>query len=99
MFWGVVIILGLLLGIWLFLPATKERSARDTKVGEDTSEMVSVPAGDFFMGCNEKVDTECDDDEKPGRTVNLPAFSIDKTEVTVAQFAKCVEAGKCSSRG
>ncbi len=61
--------------------------------------MVSVVAGDFFMGCNEKVDTECDSEEKPGRTVNLPVFSIDKTEVTVAQFAKCVEAGKCSDQG
>jgi formylglycine-generating enzyme required for sulfatase activity len=64
-----------------------------------TGEMVRVPAGDFFMGCNEKVDTECDSDEKSGRTMNLPAFTIDKTEVTVAQYQTCVEAGKCTRPG
>src|SRR5262249_8244601 len=68
----------------------------DTKVGKDGKEMVFVPAGEFFMGCNEKVDTECWDDEKPGRTVNLPAFAIDKTEVTVAEYKKCVDEGRCT---
>lgn len=65
----------------------------------DGGEMVSVPGGEFFMGCNEKVDTECDHDEKPGRRVSVNAFQIDKTEVTVAQYGKCVEAGGCSSEG
>jgi formylglycine-generating enzyme required for sulfatase activity len=64
-----------------------------------TGEMVSVPAGAFFMGCNEEVDSECDDDEKPGRQVNVDVFKIDKTEVTVAQYAQCVNKGKCSSLG
>lgn len=62
-------------------------------------QMVSIPAGDFFMGCNEKVDTECFDNEKSGKTLNLPTFFIDKTEVTVAQFAQCVAKGKCSDKG
>jgi eukaryotic-like serine/threonine-protein kinase len=59
-------------------------------------EMVLVPAGEFFMGCNEKVDKACGDDEKPGRTVYFDAFKIDKTEVTVAEYSECVQAGKCS---
>ena len=58
--------------------------------------MVAVPSGPFFMGCNEKVDSECDDDEKPGRTVNLPTFFIDRTEVTVNAYAACVRARRCS---
>src|SRR5262249_33048753 len=57
------------------------------------------PKGTFFMGCNERVDTECDDDEKPGRRVNVGAFQIDKTEVTVEQYGKCVKAGACNSKG
>jgi formylglycine-generating enzyme required for sulfatase activity len=57
--------------------------------------MVFVPAGEFFMGCNEKVDTECDEDEKPSRTVNVAAFSIDRTEVTVEAYRQCVKAGTC----
>lgn len=59
--------------------------------------MVSVPAGEFYMGCNERVDSECDDDEKPGKTVHVGAFRIDTTEVTVAAYERCVGAGACSS--
>src|SRR5262245_12807155 len=66
---------------------------------QDRVEIVTVPEGEFFMGCNEKVDTECDKNEKPGRTVSLKAFQMDKTEVTVAQYGKGVDAGVCSSEG
>lgn len=59
--------------------------------------MVSIPAGAFFMGCNAAVDTNCFDDEKPGRTVSLDAFTIDTYEVTVANYRQCVEAGKCTA--
>ena len=59
---------------------------------------IAVPGGEFFMGCNEKVDKECDDDEKPGRTVSVKAFFIDRTEVTVEAYAECVRAGECSSQ-
>ncbi len=47
--------------------------------------MVSIPAGNFLFG----------DDKKP---VDLPAFKIDKTEVTVAAYKKCVQAGRCNER-
>ena len=57
--------------------------------------MVSVPGGPFFMGCNEAVDTNCANDERPGRTVNVPAFFIDQTEVTEAAYQLCVRAGTC----
>ena len=59
------------------------------------SGMVKVPGGEFLMGCNEDVDSQCDPDEKPSRTVNVPTFYIDKTEVTVAAYGKCVEAEQC----
>jgi formylglycine-generating enzyme required for sulfatase activity len=62
-------------------------------------EMVSVPAGKFFMGCNDKVDKECFDAERPGREIDVAAFSIDRTEVTVAQYRRCVQAGACTSTG
>ena len=44
--------------------------------------MVFVQAGEFLMGNN--------------RTVHLDAFWIDKTEVTNAMYARCVQAGSCS---
>ena len=61
--------------------------------------MVPVPAGEFLMGCNAAIDSECEDDEKPGRRVDVAAFSIDKTEVTVAQYSECVKAGACGADG
>ena len=57
---------------------------------------VRIPAGVFFMGCNKKVDGDCQSDEKPGRKVFLDAYFIDRTEVTVKQYARCVSAGKCT---
>jgi formylglycine-generating enzyme required for sulfatase activity len=74
--------------------------------------MVYVPAGEFIMGSNEAdVDSAlalCDEfygdcqrswfeDEQPRHTVYLDAFYIDETEVTNAQYQKCVEAGTCDT--
>jgi len=56
--------------------------------------MVYVPAGEFLMGSSD-ADGGADDDEKPQRTVYLDRYWIDRTEVTNAQYRKCVEAGAC----
>jgi iron(II)-dependent oxidoreductase len=61
--------------------------------------MVLIPAGEFWMGCNERVDRDCYGEEKPGRRVYLDAFYINKYEVTVAEYSQCVRAGRCSSEG
>ncbi|MBY0399183.1 formylglycine-generating enzyme family protein [Myxococcota bacterium] len=62
-------------------------------------EMVLIPAGDFYMGCNDLVDRECDEDERPGRKVSLGAYFIDRTEVTTASYGACVSGGGCSEPG
>ncbi len=49
--------------------------------------MVYLPADAFMMG-----DDHGDNAEKPAHRVRLPAFYLDKHEVTVAQFRKFVEA-------
>ena len=54
--------------------------------------MVYVPAGEFTMG-----NDEGDSDEQPVHTVYLDAFYIDKTEVTNAQYRKCVGTGGCDT--
>ena len=56
--------------------------------------MVLIPAGVFWMGAAEG-DTAAQADEKPGMFLETPAYWIDKFEVTVGQYKKCVDAGKC----
>ena len=59
--------------------------------------MVNVPEGAFLMGCNEQDDRDCERDERPAKEVFVDAFYIDAQEVTVASYAACVEAGKCTT--
>ncbi len=71
--------------------------------------MCLVPEGPFQMGCNEEIDSECDipgkegyysgyvGEDKPYHEVWLSAFFIDRTEVTQAQYARCIEAGVCNT--
>jgi formylglycine-generating enzyme required for sulfatase activity len=58
--------------------------------------LVKVPEGPFTMGCNAATDDECREDEKPAHDVMLPAFEIDRTEVTQSQYFGCVDAGACT---
>jgi formylglycine-generating enzyme required for sulfatase activity len=51
--------------------------------------MCDVPAGDFWMGCNTAVDSECGTDENPYHKVTVPAFRIDKYEVTANDYKAC----------
>lgn len=59
-----------------------------------TGEMIHIPAGEFAMG-----NAFGEDDERPVRTVELAAYEIDRTEVTVRSYAACVAAGACSAAG
>jgi iron(II)-dependent oxidoreductase len=61
------------------------------------ADMVVVAAGKFMMGCSEN-DSGCEKDEGPqgGTAVTVPEFKIDKNEVTVAEYAECLKAGKCT---
>jgi len=58
--------------------------------------MINIPAGGFMMGCNSGVDKECNKNEKPYHHVNLDIYYLDKYEVAVGEYAKCVEAGRCA---
>ena len=49
-----------------------------------------VPAGEFTMGYDKG-----EDREKPEHSVYLDDYYIDRYEVTVAQYRKCVEAKSC----
>ena len=56
--------------------------------------MLLVPAGPFTMGA----DTGGEQDERPAHTVVLPAFWLDRTEVTNAMWDECVRASACRAK-
>jgi formylglycine-generating enzyme required for sulfatase activity len=58
----------------------------------DFAVYVYVPEGEFTMGANNGLD-----DEQPAHTVSLDAYWIMRTEVTNAQYLRCVTGGSCSS--
>lgn len=61
---------------------------------KDGAVYVYVPAGKFVMGSNDGKD-----DEKPVHEVTQDAFWIMQTEVTNAEYKKCMDAGFCSKPG
>jgi len=63
----------------------------------ETGEMKLVASGSFWMGCNDGVDTQCSDDEKPYHKVTLSAYYMDMTEVTQSEYKKCIDAGECDT--
>lgn len=54
--------------------------------------MLRIPGGRFTMGTSEK---NAPANERPARSVAVPAFWIDRTEVTVGAYRACVERGAC----
>jgi formylglycine-generating enzyme required for sulfatase activity len=96
-----VIVVGVLInGLLSTSPPTPGRLPVDLGVGavwewSDGSEMVYVAAGVFWMGSDES-DPNAESNEWPQHQVNLDAFWIDRTEVTNAQYRRCVADGGCS---
>ena len=91
--WGGCLLLG-----WLAAAYVAEQ--QPAPAPEKAGEMVLIPAGEFVMG-SDKVDTTKQAqefgsskpwyaDEHPQRKVALPAFKIDKFEVTNAQYREFV---------
>jgi formylglycine-generating enzyme required for sulfatase activity/ABC-type branched-subunit amino acid transport system substrate-binding protein/Flp pilus assembly protein TadD/predicted Ser/Thr protein kinase len=81
-------------------PPTPGRIPAELQAGtvwkwSDGSAMVYVPAGTFWMGTDEN-DPDANPDEGPQHLVSLDAFWIDRTEVTNAQYERCVKDEGCS---
>jgi formylglycine-generating enzyme len=72
-----------------------DKTCESGKCGEET--MALVPASNFWMGCNSFLDDQCDQDESPQHSVDVPEFYIDITQVSVKRYAECVEYGPCEA--
>ncbi|MCA9874773.1 MAG: SUMF1/EgtB/PvdO family nonheme iron enzyme, partial [Anaerolineales bacterium] len=59
---------------------------------EKELEMVLIPAGEFLMGSTQQ-DQAANDHEKPQHKLYLPAYVIDRTPVTNAQYGRFMAAG------
>ena len=60
-----------------------------SRLGDAPNEMILIPAGKFIRGTNERLA-----DEGPQHEVELPAYYIDKFEVTNLQYKKYVDEAK-----
>jgi formylglycine-generating enzyme len=58
-------------------------------------EMVAIPGGCLVVGCGLKAGCQ-KDLAAPPRRVCLDGFRIDRAEVTVAAYRRCMEAGACT---
>ncbi len=58
--------------------------------------MVMVGQGKFVRGCSPATDPNCRSHERPAHEVQLGPYLIDRHETTVAEYKKCVDAGKCT---
>ncbi len=55
---------------------------------------ILVPGGISILGCRAD---DCEPGERPERRAEIGAFAIDRTEVTVRDYAACVRDGACDS--
>ena len=60
-------------------------------------ELVRVPAGEFLMGSDPKVDKDASSDEQPQQRLILPDFYIGKYPVTNEQYVAFVTATRPST--
>src|SRR5208282_2166264 len=76
-------------------PAGPPRAGNTRKDAKTGLAFAFLPGGTFSMGCASG-DSQCQDNEKPAHTQAVDALWMNVTDVTVAAYTKCVEAGSCT---
>lgn len=65
--------------------------------GECTVGSVTISAGSFKMGCDKELEKKCPKDTEPLHEVALSSYVMDKFEVPVELFEKCIEEKVCTN--
>jgi formylglycine-generating enzyme required for sulfatase activity len=80
-----------------FIPSTNTPPTTRIMVSDiDKMVLVAISAGEFKMGSSRADDPVAFDEEVPPHIVYLDEYWIDRTEVSNAQYAKCVSEGACT---
>lgn len=59
--------------------------------------MTLIPSGSLWMGCNAQLDADCTPAESPQHEVQVPAFQIDRLEVSNGAYDACAADGGCTA--
>lgn len=73
-------------------PCPRASGKRRGTAFEPIGRMAHIPSATYRMGSEQG-----EPDERPVHEVHLAPFDMDLTEVTVAQYAECVQAGGCKA--
>jgi formylglycine-generating enzyme required for sulfatase activity len=74
------------------LPPVSARDRGDVK-------LVTIPAGGFVYGCDGGTGSVCAPSEATHQRSEIAAFQIDRTEVRVSEYRRCVDEGACGAPG
>src|SRR5262249_7797751 len=75
---------------------TAEESLPPVSANDRDVKLVTIPAGGFFYGCDSDAGRECPSSEAEGQRTEVGAFQIDRTEVRVSEYRRCVDDGSCA---
>ena len=78
-------------GVASSAPDEPDTNPRVVPTPSDGLTWIDIPGGRFEMGS-----TNGDSDERPVHTVEVRSFQLTRSEVTVAQYRACMDAGVCS---
>ncbi len=86
---GLALLVSALLALAWPTSAQERKQPGAAKRPSRASTWVAIKGGSFLMGSNAELD------EKPVRRVTVQAFEITRSEVTNAQYKRCLRAGAC----
>lgn len=89
--WTFAVALGVVLAVVAGVVALRTMASHSTQESEG---MVLIPEGKYVIGSSAGDPAKC---EAPQRSVYVLSFFIDRTEVSLHDYARCETAGRCTS--